>query len=393
MTSLRLVLVMIEPPLPFGNAAARWFYVLLKGLVDRGHRVTAFAACSKPDEIAQARAHFPAPAFDLRLYPFPARSGWRAKAQTALRPFAYMFSADLKRDLAATLNQGFDVLHLEQNWSGWLGLDHVDRALINVHYLAAIDLGEQRARTFREAIERVLIFRTEARLIRKFRHFRTVSPRLEAPLLALNSGAIVQTVPLGLDCRLYPYIPDDRRTASRTLTLIGSMGWAPSHSAAVRLLTRLWPRIKSQVPDAQLQIVGWSAREKLADHLDRPDVTIEENVPEIQPYFDQASVLLYAPGRGSGMKVKIQEAMAFGVPVVTTSEGVEGLPAVDGVHAGICDDDDGLVARAVELLFDPARQNRQRQAARLLLERHCGAEPTLDDLEARYRRLLGTEGP
>ena len=80
MPPLRIALVLIEPPLPFGNAAARWFYVLLKGLVERGNRVTAFAACSKPEDIAKGQALFPAPSFDLRLYPFPARTGWRAKS-------------------------------------------------------------------------------------------------------------------------------------------------------------------------------------------------------------------------------------------------------------------------------------------------------------------------
>ena len=55
--------------------------------------------------------------------------------------------------------------------------------------------------------------------------------------------------------------------------------------------------------------------------------------------------MVYAPSRGSGMKIKILEAMAFGVPVVTTSEGVEGFPAVDGVHAGVCEDDAGLIER------------------------------------------------
>src|SRR5439155_3194134 len=116
----------------------------------------------------------------------------------------------------------------------------------------------------------------------------------------------------------------------------------------------------------KVQIVGWSARKALAEFLDRPDVTIEENVPDIRPYFERSAILLYAPSRGSGMKIKILEAMAFGVPVVTTSEGVEGIPAIDGVHAGICEDDDGLIERAVKLLGDVPAQNHQRRAAREL---------------------------
>ena len=82
MGSRRVVMVMIEPPLPFGNAAARWYYVLLKGLVERGHRVTAFATCSKPEELEKARILFPAPAYDLRLYAFPTGGGLASKWRT-----------------------------------------------------------------------------------------------------------------------------------------------------------------------------------------------------------------------------------------------------------------------------------------------------------------------
>jgi glycosyltransferase involved in cell wall biosynthesis len=99
-------------------------------------------------------------------------------------------------------------------------------------------------------------------------------------------------------------------------------------------------------------------------------------------------VLLYAPARGSGMKIKILEAMSFGVPVVTTSEGVEGIPARDGIEAGVCEDDAGLIERTVTLLEDPARQNRQRAAARALVETHCGPEPTLDRIEKIHEAML-----
>jgi glycosyltransferase involved in cell wall biosynthesis len=92
------------------------------------------------------------------------------------------------------------------------------------------------------------------------------------------------------------------------------------------------------------------------------------------------------------MKVKVLEAFALGVPVVTTAEGVEGIPAEDGVHAGVCEDDEGLAARAVALLLDPARQNRQRAAARALVERHCGPGATLDAVERLHAAVAGT-GP
>src|SRR5262249_51915328 len=166
----RVVLVMIEPPLPFGNAAARWFYVLLRGLVARGHRVTAFAACSRPAEIDRARALFPAPTYDLRCYPFPVRRGLRAKLATLRRPYSYMFRPDLRRELQATLANGFDVLHLEQLWSAWLMGPWRWKTLVNVHHLVWIDLAEVRPATWRGRLERGLVRATERRLVRRAVH-------------------------------------------------------------------------------------------------------------------------------------------------------------------------------------------------------------------------------
>jgi polysaccharide biosynthesis protein PslH len=375
---------MVEAPVPFGNAAARWFYVLLRELVARGHRVTAFAACSKPAEMDEARKLFPAPQYDLRLYPFPVRKGLAAKFATFRWPYSYMFSPELKRDLEAELARGFDVLHLEQLWAGWLGLAHRDRVLVNVHHLVWIDLEHVRPPTLRGRFDRWLMFRAERTLVRRLRHFRACSPRLVPEILGANPAAEVATVPVGIDPALYPFIPDDRRTGEPVVSVIGNMGWYPTHSAAVRLVTRLWQEVKKRVPAARLQLVGWGAKAALADYLALPDVTVEENVPDTRPYFERTAVLLYAPGRGSGMKIKILEALGYGVPVVTTSEGVEGLPVADGVHAGVCEDDAGLVDRAVKLLQDPAAQNRQRRAARSLLESHCGPKPTVDAIETIY---------
>jgi polysaccharide biosynthesis protein PslH len=384
------VIVFLEAPVPFGNAAARWYYVLLRELVARGHRVTAFAACSKLREIDEARKLFPAPEYDLRPYLFPVRAGLSAKFETLRRPYSYMFSDELKRDLEAELARGFDVLHLEQLWAGWLGLLHRDKALVNVHHLIWIDLEYRQTPGLRDRFTRWMMFRAERMLVRRLRHFRSCSPRLVPEMLAVNPGASITTVPVGIDPGLYPYIPDDRRTGEPVLSVIGNMGWYPTISAAKRLVTQLWPSIKQRVPTARLQLVGWGAKAALKDYLSLPDVSVEENVPDTRPYFERTAVMLYAPGRGSGMKIKILEAFGYGIPVVTTSEGVEGLPAIDGIHAGVCEEDAGLIERAISLLQDTAAQNRQRFAARSLLESHCGPKPTVDAIEAIHAKISQT---
>jgi glycosyltransferase involved in cell wall biosynthesis len=335
----------------------------------------------------EARRLFPAPVYDLRLYPFPARRGLRAKLETLRRPYSYMFSPELRRDLDSELARGFDVLHLEQLWAGWLGLAHPDRALVNVHYLFSVDLADAPVAGPGGRVRWWATRRAERRLLRAFPRLATFSDRLRDEIARVRPAAGVSVVPLGIDHSLYPYIPDERRTAEPVVSVIGNMSWYPTHSAAVRLVTRLWPEVKRRVPAARLQLVGWGARAALADYLALPGVTVEEDVPDTRPYFERTGVMLYAPGRGSGMKVKVLEALAYGVPVVTTSEGVEGLPAEDGVHAGVCEDDAGLIDRAVALLRDPVAQNRQRAAGRALLEAHCGPKPTVDAIERIYAAL------
>ena len=384
MRPLRVVLVMVEPPLPFGNAAGRWYYVLLKGLVERGHRVTAYAACTHRHDAEAAHALFPAPGYDLRTFPVGTGGGLRSKFRTIRRPYSYLFNADFRRDLQATLTTGFDVLHLEHVWSGWLGLDHQAKSVLQVHYLARIDLPGTRAM---DPIRLAMTLRTEAKLIRSYPNIITLTPRLSAEVATINPSARVDTVPLGIDSALYPFDNAPPPFRRPTVGLIGSFNWQPSLVAAERLLTRLWPPIARQVPGARLQVVGRKAKAALSKYADVPGLEIFEDVPDPFPYFRSTDVLLYAPTRGSGMKVKVLEAFAIGTPVVTNGEGIEGLPAEDGIHAGIADDDAGLIARTVALLRDADRRQAHRVEARALVEAHCGPGPTVDAVEAVHARI------
>jgi glycosyltransferase involved in cell wall biosynthesis len=379
---------MIEPPLPFGSAPSRWYYVLLKGLLERGHRVTAFATSSKPEDLRKAAELFPAPRFALRCYAHPVRSGISAKLETLVRPYSYMFSPEMKTELAKHLAAGYDILHLEQLWSGWLGLEHSPRALVNVHHLEMIDLENAPSLSRRMAFDRRLMFSSEKRLIQRFKWFRSCSGRLVPRIRQINPGASIATVPVGIDTLLYPFLSDQERPVAPTITLIASMDWYPGASAARRLLTKLYPLIKKQVPRARFEIVGWFARSVLKEYLELPDVQIVENVADTIPYFHKAAAFVYAPQRGSGMKIKVLEAMALGAPVVTTPEGVEGLCAEDGIHAQISDSDEGLAERTIDLLQDRTSQNRQRRAARELIDSWCSPERTLGMIEQIYSQMV-----
>lgn len=384
---MRVLIVTAQPPLPFGHAAARWFYVLLRELTRRGHRVTMFSACATEREKAEAEALFPRPEYDLRCHLYPERGGWASKLETLRRPFSYIFAPELERDVRAEAERGFDVLHLEEAWSGWVGLPWRERAFINFLNLYEVDLRGAPVSGLGERARRALLFRAERQLAREYPTLVGLSEPIVQHLRRLNPRARTFTVPLGLDLSLYTFSAEERAPHPPTVGLIGSFSWTPTYSAALALLHRLWPRIQRQVPEARLLLVGRNARGVLKDYVGLPSVELHENVPDTAPYFEATDVMLYAPLAGSGMKVKVLEALAQGTPVVTTRDGVEGLPAVDGVHAGICDDDAGLVERTVALLKDGALRRARRLAGRELIERTCGPGPTVDALERVYAHV------
>lgn len=388
MESKRIILVMIEPPDPFGNPAARWFYVLLKGLVERGYNVTALATYGKAEEAHTALSLFPSPQYDLRCFAHPVRKGIRAKIETFQRPYSYVFSSEIRHELEAELLRGFDVLHLEVLWSGWLGLRHVKRALINVLNLYETDIALVKSINQTDKWRRKAVLRAERNLLRSFPFINTLSDRLATRIKEITPHSEVSVVPLGIDLSLYRFSRNVPTNQAPVVSLIGGFGWQPTYSAGERLINQLWSEIKCRVPNARLQIVGRKARAAFGAYANLPDVSIHEDVPDTQPYFAATNVHLYAPSRGSGMKVKVMESFAYGTPVVTTSDGVEGIPAKDGVHAGICDDNAGLIQRTVRLLRDPSLQDKQRIAAKKLLEKHCSPQVTLDGIETVYDQII-----
>ncbi len=381
--SLRVVLVIPQPPLPLGGAASRWHYVLLRGLVERGHRVTAFAA-SSTSQVSEALDLFPSPRFDLRLFPHATRRGWLQRLASARQPSSYLFSRELRDSLSSALENGFDILHLDELWSGWLGLRVVDRAVLNIHNLYATDLAGLRSMP---AWRYRMTASAERRLLRRYPTITTLTPRLSAEVRRIHPKATVNTIPVGLPLARYLFVTPGQG-ARLTVGLIGSYSWAPTFSAAERLLDRLWPAIHKQMPHVRLHLVGRRARTVMATRTLDDEVSVMEDVADIEPYFRELDVLLFAPSHATGMKIKVLEAMAFGLAVVTNRDGVEGLPAEDGIHAGVAEDDEGLVERTVLLLKSVEKRAQQAAAARALVEQHCSGDAAVDATVAHYQTML-----
>jgi glycosyltransferase involved in cell wall biosynthesis len=386
---VKIVIVTPAVPHPFGDTSARWFYVLITELIARGHDVVAVAATEEPDKlVGEARqwlsrtdGHLTLHVHRLKVDSFALRRKW----QNLLRPCSELLQdSELTAILGRELAKGYDVLHLEQMSTGWLGLG-MARALLNVHYFDVIDWAGRDNLTFGERKALWQAERATKHLLGGIRNVRLLTPRLKEFAQAIEPEGRYWVVPFALDTSLYLMPP---MVQEPVLGIIGSMHWMPSRSAAERLITRIWPLVKLRVPKAKLFVAGWNAKKYLGKYSSQPDITLADNLAHPSEFFSEAAVMVYAPSRGSGMKVKVMEAMAYGVPVVTTWEGVEGIDYENGRHCWVAESDEDLADKACRLLEYCGERQRMRDAARTLIEECYSPGPVVDKMMLVYGQMI-----
>jgi glycosyltransferase involved in cell wall biosynthesis len=224
----------------------------------------------------------------------------------------------------------------------------------------------------------------EGRLMRRYEE-RAVQVSDSATLVAeadrraapwLDSCAVV---PMGVNLESLPF----RSAAGRDATLLffGNLGYFPNIEAARVVAEEVLPRVRREVPDATLRIVG--ARPAAAvQRLDALEgVTVVGPVESMVDSLHAAAVAVVPVYTGSGMKTKVTEAMAAGTPVVANAMAMEGI---DGARAGVdhlCGEDPGdMAAHCVRLLGDPAARENLARAGRELVEARFAWGARADDL-------------
>jgi glycosyltransferase involved in cell wall biosynthesis len=333
---------MDRPPSLEGGAAARCAVALLDGLATLG--VECQLLCPQ----GQAPVLSPPGGLALEMVPIPDRKLAQIRRDRLIRPLGRLTRDPFAERLRA-LSEQADLVHFVEAEAA-AAIDLVDRpALAQLHCLTRRDprVWNPLRPQGRQSID---LLRGELR-VRKRAHWLLVNSReVAATLGAASPNADVTVAPLALEPS--HYLP--RATLESSLVgLIGSAYWPPTQHAVERLLRSVWPRVLKRRPGARLLLAGEGMERLAFAHIPEP-VGIEwrGRVPVATEFLRELSVLLYPLTRGSGAKVKVLEAMALGVPVVTTPEGAEGAAASEGVRIRI--DDMQLADATISLLDDLA---------------------------------------
>jgi polysaccharide biosynthesis protein PslH len=115
---------------------------------------------------------------------------------------------------------------------------------------------------------------------------------------------------------------------------LGSMNWKPNIEAVDLLLNKIFPKILEKIPDAELHLAGSFMSDKLLN-LKQKNVFIHGKVTDVKRFLSENGILLVPLKSGSGIRIKILEALALGIPVVSSKVGFEGIPVKNEIHGMI----------------------------------------------------------
>ncbi len=202
---------------------------------------------------------------------------------------------------------------------------------------------------------------------------------------ARRSGlANVTVVPNGYEAPAHP-VGRDQVGRPPTLLLAGSYAYPPNADAAAFLVSSILPRVSERIGDVTLRLVGEPS--DTVARLDRPpEVTVVGWVPAIEPELARADLVVVPLRYGSGTRVKILEAAAHRIPVVSTTLGAEGLGFEDGRHLLLADDAEGFASACVRLLEDAQLRRRLVDEAHKSFLAHFQWEA----VDERMRTLIGS---
>lgn len=327
-------------PDPSGTAAGRALHALGEGLVADGHDLDVWSWWY--DEPARALPTW------CRWAPLPDEPALRTRLRALARPRSDVVRAGW------CPRPGSDVVVADDPVSFAAVRPH-PAAVLTVHYSTLLDARAVDDRSLR-AVQDV---RAERAFARSAAGVIAYSPRVAS---AVGAGAVPAPIGCPVPPAALPIV--DAPVAA----CVADWTWPPNERAAA-VLVRAWELVRAELPGARLVLAGRGSERYAAGAVEG-----RGRVGDAVAVLAEAAVLAFPCPPTSGPKVKVLEAMALGLPVVTTHAGVEGVAGIDGVEgvdgsavavAGV--DPAAFAGAVVSLLRDPARRAAAAAQSRSLV--------------------------
>ncbi len=324
---MRIEVVTYHLPHPDGTATGRHVFAIWDAVRAMGHDVSAWCWGRTPEDLE--------PPSWVRVSAFHDPGGWRRKPATLLRPRGGLASVGWESAPGA-------VAWAEEPES-YAAVARAERRGVTIYHSEVLDaIALRRPRP--EVIQSV---RAERHVVRRAGAAITFSPRVARVTGVKNLCPV--TLPIPADPLEEVEEPD--------AVMIADWAWPPNQAALRRLLDH-WSLVRDEVPGARLLVAGRG----LTDPIAIDGVEVMGEVAQARDALSRAAVLAFPCPPTSGPKMKVLDALAWGLPVVTTVAGVEGIKlARDTVAVA---DDSTYFATLVDVLRDPQRRLLMAKAGR-----------------------------
>ena len=387
-------ILMLTPYLPyplFSGGQIR-SYNLLKNLAKK-HAITLFSFI-RSDSERQYLANLKP--FCQKVILFKRRQAWdpRNLFLAFLTPYPFLVSIYLSRHfrqaISRELNRGnYDLIHAETFYI----MPNLPRTTVptllveqTIEYLVY----QQFVRDFKFWLLKPLLYFDVLKINLWEKYYWRRATRLAAMsdsdkqiMTQSVKDKKVNVVANGVDVKFFSRV---KPKPGQVVLFIGNFKWLPNRDAAHFLAKEIWPKIAATLPQAKLLIVGRNPTKEILK-LAQTGVRIESDVADIRTAFSQASVLLAPIRNGRGTKYKVLEAMASGLPVVTTKLGIEGIEA--GGSVLVAETAENLAGQTIKVLQDQRLAARLAAKAKAIVYHRYNWQTISNRLNAVYQQLGG----
>lgn len=399
---LKILWVLPYLPWPTSSGGKTRQYHLLRTLAGAGHRITLLvqSKTALDEDARQALEPLLERLIVLPRRPLRSATTLLALAASPLPMLASIngYAPALSKRFAELLDEPWDIVQIEHSYSFQpfeQALRQAAQPFILTEHNVESALGGATYDRFPAWLKPLVLLdqwryrRWERRVMRQAERVVAVTES-DAVALGRIVGGPVPVVVNGVDCARYATVTPAHD--SRRLLFIGNYEYPPNVDAVEWALGEVMPRVWQQCPEATITIAGHALPQDWPQRW--PDARIEWHgfVPDLTVLQSRAA-LFFAPLRqGGGSKLKVLEAMAAGLPVVTTSQGVSGLAVTAGAEYDGGDDADTLAGALLRQLADPAGAAAIGAAGRAYVRRAHDWAAAAGQLQTVYADCLAHRG-
>ena len=336
---------------------------------------------------------------------------WRPRQQPDMwglsPPNAQLFDSDLARAKLRDIvfDHGIDIVQLEYTELGQLASAAPDGVpvILTEHDIAFRQHQRRHALRFGDRFPESRNFGSSRRdLLRLLRYeLRSCAAADQVHTMSEEDGRFLSrylprlpsrtwVVPNGVDTEHYD--PGSSSAARADVLYVGNYQNLPNVDALEYLVEDIWPLIRLRCPTARLSVVGSNVDERVRRFHGRDGISVVGAVPDLRASYHSHRVMVAPIRAGSGTRLKILEAFAAGIPVVSSALGAEGIECVDGDHCLIRDQPATFADAVARLLEDGALCSSLSRSARELVVERYDWRPVSRTLLSAYHSLLENDG-